>query len=91
MGVKPILPFDYSNIRNISYRLAEKNSNTLYIEHTKGDSIFSGYKSECIFARTITGNSKDVNLLLVDTLSEVILKELAKITVDSWIESNNYN
>jgi len=71
-------------MRNISYALTETNSNRDFIEHTRGDKIFVGYNSECIFRYKTNQNNSF-------KLTEMELEELAKKTVQNWIDSPNHD
>jgi hypothetical protein len=84
LGVPTIKVFEYGAMRKISYALTDSNSNREFIEHSKGDKIFVGYNSECIF-RYKTTQSNSVNL------TEADLQTLAKRTVQAWIDSPNHN
>jgi len=84
LGVPTIKVFEHGEMRNISYALTETNSNRDFIEHTRGDKIFVGYNSECIF-RYKTNQNKSFKL------TEMELEELAKKTVQNWIDSPNHD
>ena len=87
-GSPIVKKMDNDKLKKRSYRLTELNSKwETVFDHTRGDSIFVGYNSECIYQLTTTaeklnkGQLNDYN----------ILNELAKITVDAWIASDNHN
>ena len=87
-GSPIVKKMDNDKLKKRSYRLTELNSRwETVFDHTRGDSIFVGYNSECIYQLTTTaekfnkGQLNDYN----------ILNELAKITVDAWIASDNHN
>jgi hypothetical protein len=79
---------DNDKLKKRSYILTELNSKwETDFDHTRGDGLFIGYNSECIYQIQTTGgkfNKANLN-------DEGILKELAKITVDAWIASNDHN
>ena len=87
-GSPIVKKMDNDKLKKRSYILTELNSKwETDFDHTRGDSVFVGYNSECIYQIKTTGgkfNKADLN-------DEGILKELAKITVDAWIASNNHN
>ena len=87
-GSPIVKKMDNDKLKKRSYRLTELNSKwETDFDHTRGDSVFIGYNSECIYQIKTTGgkfNKANLN-------DESILKELAKITVDAWIASNNHN
>ena len=87
-GSPIVKKMDNDKLKKRSCRLTELNSKwETVFDHTRGDSIFVGYNSECIYQLTTTaekfnkGQLNDYN----------ILNELAKITVDAWIASDNHN
>ena len=84
LGVSTIKVFEYGAMRKISYALTDSNSNREFIEHSKGDKIFVGYNSECIF-RFKTTQPESFKL------TEDYLQALAKKTVQAWIDSPNHN
>jgi hypothetical protein len=84
LGVPTIKVFEYGEMRKLSYALTDSNSNREFIEHSKGDKIFVGYNSECIFRyKTTQADSFK--------LTEAELHTLAKRTVQAWIDSPNHN
>jgi hypothetical protein len=84
LGVPTIKVFEYGEMRKLSYELTDSNSNREFIEHSKGDKIFVGYNSECIFRyKTTQADSFK--------LTEAELQTLAKRTVQAWIDSPNHN
>jgi hypothetical protein len=87
-GSPIVKKMDNDKLKKRSYRLTELNSKwETDFDHTRGDSVFVGYNTECIHQQISTGskfNSADLN-------DEAILKELAKNTVNAWIASNDHN
>ena len=87
-GSPIVKKMDNDKLKKRSYQLTELNSKwETDFDHTRGDGLFIGYNSECIYQIQTTGgkfNKANLN-------DEVILKELAKITVDAWIASNDHN
>lgn len=87
-GSPIVKKMDNDKLKKRSYRLTELNSKwETDFDHTRGDSVFVGYNTECIHQQISTGskfNSADLN-------DEAILKELAKNTVNAWIASNHHN
>jgi hypothetical protein len=87
-GSPIVKKMDNDKLKKRSYRLTELNSKwETDFDHTRGDSVFVGYNDECIYQINTKGgkfNKGDLN-------NENILKELAKITVDAWIASNDHN
>jgi len=83
LGVPSIKIFEYGEMRKISYALTEANSNREFIEHSKGDKLFVGYNSECIFRYKTTQTDSF-------KLTETQFQELAKRTVQAWINSPNH-
>ena len=87
-GSPIVKKMDNDKLKKRSYILTELNSKwETVFDHTRGDGVFIGYNTECIYLRVSTGgklNKANLN-------DEGILKELAKATVDSWIASNNHN
>ena len=87
-GSPVVKKMDNDKLKKRSYQLTELNSKwETDFDHTRGDGLFIGYNSECIYQIQTTGgkfNKANLN-------DEVILKELAKITVDAWIASNDHN
>ena len=84
LGVPTIEVFEYGEMRTLSYELTDSNSNREFIEHTKGTKIFVGYNSECIFRYKTTETDSF-------KLTEAELQNLAKRTVQAWIDSPNHN
>ncbi len=84
LGVPTIKVFEYGEMRALSYELTDSNSNREFIEHTKGTKIFVGYNSECIFRYKTTETDSF-------KLTEAELQNLAKRTVQAWIDSPNHN
>jgi hypothetical protein len=84
LGISEIKVFEYGEMRKISYALTDSNSNREFIEHTKGNKIFVGYNSECIFRYKTTKTDSF-------KLTEDELQTLAKMTVQAWIDSPNHN
>jgi hypothetical protein len=84
LGISEIKVFEYGEMRKISYVLTDSNSNREFIEHTKGNKIFVGYNSECIFRYKTTKTDSF-------KLTEDELQTLAKRTVQAWIDSPNHN
>ena len=82
LGVPTIKVFEYGEMRTLSYELTD--SNREFIEHTKGTKIFVGYNSECIFRYKTTETDSF-------KLTEAELQNLAKRTVQAWIDSPNHN
>ena len=87
-GSPIVKKMDNDKLKKRSYILTELNSKwETDFDHTRGDGLFIGYNSECIYQIQTTGgkfNKANLN-------DEGILKELAKITVDAWIASNDHN
>ena len=87
-GSPIVKKMDNDKLKKRSYILTELNSKwETDFDHTRGDGLFIGYNTECIYQIKTTGgkfNKANLN-------DEGILKELAKITVDAWIASNNHN
>ena len=87
-GSPIVKKMDNDKLKKRSYILTELNSKwETDFDHTRGDGLFVGYNTECIYQIKTTGgkfNKANLN-------DESILKELAKITVDAWIASNNHN
>ena len=87
-GSPVVQKMDNDKLKKRSYILTELNSKwETDFDHTRGDGLFIGYNSECIYQIQTTGgkfNKANLN-------DEGILKELAKITVDAWIASNDHN
>ena len=87
-GSPIVKKMDNDTLKKRSYILTELNSKwETDFDHTRGDGVFIGYNTECIYLFKSTGgkfNKANLN-------DESILKELAKITVDAWIASNNHN
>ena len=87
-GSPIVKKMDNDKLKKRSYILTELNSKwETDFDHTRGDGLFVGYNTECIYQIKTTGgkfNKTNLN-------DESILKELAKITVDAWIASNNHN
>ena len=87
-GSPIVKKMDNDKLKKRSYILTELNSKwETDFDHTRGDGLFIGYNTECIYQIKTTGgkfNKANLN-------DESILKELAKITVDAWIASNNHN
>jgi hypothetical protein len=87
-GSPVVQKMDNDKLKKRSYILTELNSRwETDFDHTRGDGLFIGYNSECIYQIQTTGgkfNKANLN-------DEGILKELAKITVDAWIASNDHN
>jgi hypothetical protein len=87
-GSPIVKKMDNDKLKKRSYQLTELNSKwETVFHHTSGDSIFVGYNSECIYQLT-TGAEKFNKANLNDNN---ILNELAKITVNAWIASDNHN
>lgn len=84
LGIPEIRVFEYGEMRKISRALTEENSNRDFIEHTKGNKVFVGYNSECIFRYKTTQPDSF-------KLTEDDLQSLAKRTVQAWIDSPNHN
>jgi hypothetical protein len=91
IGKPRINVFDTTDLRRVSYRLTELNTNSSNVEfdHTRDPRFkFKGYNSECIFMLEKYSTS---NPLTNAELTEAELNFLAKETVQSWINSPNHN
>ncbi len=90
LGVYPVKKFNTDALRKRSYQLTNLNATLPLIDHTRGDSTFVGYNTECIYLFKTSGTSvsKKYN---INVLTDVLLKEIAKIVVDAWIISPNHN
>jgi hypothetical protein len=87
-GSPIIEKMDNDKLKKRSYQLTELNSKwETDFDHTRGDSAFIGYNTECIYQQINTGGKFNK----ADLSDENILKELTKITVDAWIASNDHN
>jgi hypothetical protein len=87
-GSPVVQKMDNDKLKKRSYILTELNSKwETDFDHTRGDSAFVGYNTECIYQQINTGGKFNK----ADLSDETILKELAKITVDAWIASNDHN
>lgn len=87
-GSPIVKKMDNDKLKKRSYRLTELNSKwETDFDHTRGDSVFVGYNTECIYQQINTGGKFNK----ADLSDENILKDLAKITVDAWIASNDHN
>ena len=90
LGVYPVKKFNTDALRKRSYQLTNLNATLPQIDHTRGDSTFVGYNTECIYFFKTSGTSvsKKYN---VNALTDDLLKEIAKIVVNAWIISPNHN
>jgi hypothetical protein len=87
-GSPIIEKIDNDKLKKRSYQLTELNSKwETDFDHTRGDSAFIGYNTECIYQQINTGGKFNK----ADLSDENILKELTKITVDARIASNDHN
>lgn len=88
LGVAPVKKFNNGALRKRSYQLTELNATRAEIDHTRGDSTFVGYSSECIYLFKIGGTgSKKYS---PENIDEARLQEIAKIVVNAWINSPNH-
>lgn len=90
LGVYPVKTFNNGALRKRSYQLTDLNATLAEIDHTRGDSTFVGYNTECIYLFKTSGTSvsKKYN---VNAMTDSLLQEIAKIVVDAWIISPNHN
>ena len=90
LGGSPVTKFNNGALRKRSYQLTNLNAGLSEIDHTRGDSVFVGYNSECIYLFKKSGTSVSKKYT-VNTLTDEVLQELANIVVQAWIDSPNHN
>jgi hypothetical protein len=89
LGVPVVKTFDIGELRQLSYILTDLNTSQPIIDHTRDPHRrFVGYNSECIYSYQIQSNT---NSLTDNVLTGPDLENLAKITVQAWINSPNHN
>ena len=90
LGVYPVKKFNTDALRKRSYQLTDLNATLPQIDHTRGDSTFVGYNTECIYVFKTRGPFVSTKYNL-NAITDVLLKEIAKMVVASWIKSPNHN
>ena len=90
LGVYQVTKFNNDELRKRSYQLTNLNASRPEIDHTRGDSTFVGYNTECIYMYKTSGTSvsKKYN---PETITDALLQEIAKLVVQAWIDSPNHN
>ena len=90
LGGSPVTKFNNGALRKRSYQLTNLNAGRPEIDHTRGDSTFVGYNTECIYMYKTSGTTVSKKYS-VNALTDEVLQEIAKIVVQAWIDSPNHN
>ena len=90
LGVYQVTKFNTEALRKRSYQLTDLNASRPEIDHTRGDSTFVGYNTECIYMFKTSGTSvsKKYN---PEAINNEFLQEIAKLVVQAWIDSPDHN